>query len=160
VNTQRQQAKNKERSVAHESWEMTRAESWFIVTLMNNAHYVQVRIAAVLGALAVVLGAMGAHGRVHDLLVETKALEHWQTATHYHLVHAVALLTLGLAGWCQWGWRLMALGTGLFSGSLYVLAITGEKWLGRVTPIGGLCLIVGWLLVAARADQDSAPPAQ
>lgn len=104
---------------------------------------------AVLGALAVILGAFGAHGLKATLeLHQTAAI--WQTAAQYHLVHAAVLLALGLAGFSTWGWRLMATGVLIFSGTLYVLSVTGIKWLGAITPIGGLCLIAGWLLVAVR----------
>lgn len=105
--------------------------------------------AALLGALAVGLGAFGAHG-LKATLAAHQTTEIWQTAAHYHLVHAVALLVLGLAGCSQWGWRLMAAGVVVFSGTLYVLSVTGIKWLGAITPIGGVCLIAGWVLVAAR----------
>jgi len=109
----------------------------------------QTTLAAVLGALAVILGAFGAHGLKATLALHGTAAT-WETAAHYHLVHAVALLVLGLTGASQSGWRLMATGVLIFSGTLYVLSVTGIKWLGAITPIGGVCLIVGWLLVAAR----------
>lgn len=109
----------------------------------------QTTFAALLGALAVMLGAFGAHGLKATLAMhETAAI--WETAAHYHLIHAAVLLILGLVGVSQWGWRLMATGTLIFSGTLYVLAVTGIKWLGAITPLGGACLIVGWVLVAAR----------
>lgn len=115
---------------------------------MTTVNYVQVRIAAVLGAFAVALGAFGAHGSLHDQMLASAQLEHWTTATHYHLVHAAALLALAMGGCSRWGYRLIAAGMIVFSGSLYVLALTGTKWLGAITPFGGLFMIVGWLLVA------------
>ena len=117
---------------------------------MTTINYVQVRIAAVLGALAVILGATGAHGSLHDQMLAAGQLDHWNTATHYHLVHAGVLLALAMGGFSRWGARLITAGVFVFSGSLYVLAITGVKWLGAITPIGGLLMIVGWLLVAAK----------
>ena len=111
------------------------------------------RIAGALGALAVILGAFGAHGlqaRVED----PAQLEWWQTGARYHLAHAVALLGVAahparprVAGW------LFVAGIALFSGSLYVMGLTGVRWLGAITPVGGLCLIAGWVaLAAARPD--------
>jgi len=110
------------------------------------------------GLLAVALGAFGAHG-LQRVLVEDaeKRLQWWQTASHYHLVHALAL---GLAGYLiarSSGsaatvavWAFSA-GITLFSGSLYVMTLTGIRALGAITPIGGLGLLVGWgaVIVAA-----------
>lgn len=120
---------------------------------MSNHHFVQVRIAGVFGALAVILGACGAHGSVHNQLIAKGAdhLADWQTAAHYHLLHAAVLLALGLANVSRWGFRSILLGTTLFSGSIYLLSLDCFKsviW--PLTPIGGLFLIVGWLLVAFR----------
>jgi uncharacterized membrane protein YgdD (TMEM256/DUF423 family) len=109
------------------------------------------RIAAVLGALAVILGAFGAHGRIHEIVLANGRVDNWQTAAHYHLVHAVALLALALAGRHAWPWRTMLAGTLIFSGSLYILALTNLKWLGAITPIGGLLMIIGWLGCARKA---------
>ena len=117
---------------------------------MTTVNYVQVRIAAVLGALSVAFGAMGAHGSLHDQMLATGQLEHWNTATHYHLVHAAGLLALAMGGFSRWGYRLIAVGMIVFSGSLYILSMTQLNWLGRITPFGGLFMIVGWLLVALR----------
>jgi len=114
-----------------------------------------IRIASVLGAAGVVLGAMGAHGGVNQKLLEVGGMAHWQTASDYHLPHAVALLALGLfagrAKALQGAWWAMFLGVLLFSGSLYTLAITQIKWLGAITPFGGLLMIVGWVLSALGA---------
>ena len=106
------------------------------------------RIAGVLGALGVLLGAFGAHGleaRVDD----PEQLEWWQTAARYHLVHAVALLGVAahpgktdIAGW------LFVAGMVLFCGSLYTMGLTGTRWLGAITPLGGLCFIGGWIALA------------
>lgn len=105
------------------------------------------RIAAATGFLAVVLGAFGAHG-LHDLLEKNNAVEIWKTASTYHLVHAVVLL---FAAAClpslRLAWGLIMAGIVLFSGSLYLLAVTGIQRLGAVTPAGGLCLLAGWLVL-------------
>jgi len=106
--------------------------------------------AAFAGALGVVLGAFGAHalrGSIEPRLIET-----FQTAVQYQLIHALALLLVSLTmGWLGQSllfeisaYAFMA-GIILFSGSLYGLVLTEMKWLGPVTPLGGLSLIVGWL---------------
>ena len=109
-------------------------------------------LGALNGALAVILGAFGAHGlkaRVDDSMLAT-----WATASEYHFYHALALLLAGLlakaygvsnlvtAGW------VMFTGMLVFSGSLYILVLTGQKWLGAITPLGGTALIIGWLMLA------------
>ena len=115
--------------------------------------------AGLLGASGVILGALGAHA-LADRLTDNGMTQTWETAVKYHLVHAVALLALAAWGvvnedksgvnqkylcWAAWCWLV---GTVLFSGSLYVLALNGPHWIGPVTPLGGLALIAGWLLVA------------
>ena len=106
--------------------------------------------AALAGALGVVLGAFGAHalrGNIEPRLIET-----FQTAVQYQLIHALALLLVSLTmGWLgqSLSFEISAYafiaGIVLFSGSLYGLVLTEMRWLGPVTPLGGLCLIVGWL---------------
>ena len=106
---------------------------------------------AVLAAIGVALGAFGAHG-LRTMLDEGR-LGCWQTGVQYHLWHAIALIALAavpLAGLRGPAW-LLALGILIFSGSLYVMALTGIRWLGAVTPLGGLCFIAGWLWLAWRA---------
>lgn len=103
-------------------------------------------MAAVAGFLGVVLGAMGAHGGVHDLLEQRKTVEIWKTASIYHLVHAGVLLFLAtLRPLPKLPWILILSGVILFSGSLYLLAILDAHWVGPVTPLGGLLLLSGWL---------------
>jgi uncharacterized membrane protein YgdD (TMEM256/DUF423 family) len=113
------------------------------------------RIAAVLGFLGVALGAFGAHALRERL--SPALLQVWNTAVLYHLLHAVALLSLGLYVRASSGalgagmgadvrapaWLFVA-GILIFSGSLYALALTGIKILGAVTPLGGLCFLAGW----------------
>ncbi len=115
----------------------------------------RLRLSALMGFLAIALGASGAHGGVHDKLVAAGELAHWETAVQYHLPHAVVLLLLTLFASTRpqmvWAWRLFLTGILLFSGSLYVLAYTGTKWLGAVTPLGGLSFMAGWVLVAMSA---------
>lgn len=112
------------------------------------------------GFLAVALGAFGAHGlKAHLAQVADGAarLGHWETAAHYHLVHSLALSLAAYlaqrdggplaaaAGGC------FAAGILLFSGSLYTMTLTGARWLGAITPLGGLAMLAGWALCAACA---------
>lgn len=111
---------------------------------------VWIALAALSGALAVGLGAWGAHGLRGRL--EPEALASWQTAVQYHLVHSAALLALALHALrggrgAGLAFALLAAGVLLFSGSVYVLALGGPRWLGPVTPLGGLALIAGWVAV-------------
>lgn len=110
-------------------------------------------IAAVMMALAVAIGAFGAHGLKSHLSDEM--LQTYKTGVDYHFYHALGLLLVGVlslnmpSGLLNWSAILLAAGIVLFSGSLYVLAITGIKWLGAVTPLGGLSFIAGWILLFA-----------
>ena len=102
------------------------------------------RIAAVLCFLAVALGAFGAHG-LRSTLEARGMVNVWDKAVFYHLIHAIALLVLTLYGTINRGACLLLLtGILLFSGSLYLLALTNLRWLGPVTPVGGLCFLAGW----------------
>ncbi len=108
------------------------------------------RLAALLGLTGVALGAFGAHG-LEDILKANGRVDVWKTASIYQLFHAVALLALAAAG------RADRLVTGLwvggvlvFSGSLYLLALTNVTWLGMITPIGGLALMAGWVMLLIR----------
>ena len=106
------------------------------------------RIAAVIGFLAVALGAFGAHG-LQELLEKNGRVETWKTAVLYHLAHAIVLLLIAtLRPLRIAAWWLMLAGIGIFSGTLYILALTNVKWLGAITPLGGLCLLAGWLALA------------
>ena len=99
------------------------------------------------------LGAFGAHA-LADLLTKNGTLETWKTASHYHFVHALGLLVLGLMGErAGKSWTFLAAGTVIFSGSLYVLALTNIKWLGAITPFGGVFMIIGWVCLAIRAGK-------
>jgi uncharacterized membrane protein YgdD (TMEM256/DUF423 family) len=112
-----------------------------------------ITLGAINAGLAVALGAFGAHG-LQDLLSE-KALLTWHTAVDYHGFHALGLLLIGiLSHWIpvavRAGWWLLA-GILLFSGSLYLLSLTGVSALGAITPLGGLCFLLGWALLARLA---------
>jgi uncharacterized membrane protein YgdD (TMEM256/DUF423 family) len=110
-----------------------------------------VKIAGVLGFLGVALGAFGAHA-LRERLEAAGRMGTWETAVLYHLVHAAVILALALAGprWNGPGWT-MAAGVLVFSGSLYLLCLTGQTWLGAVTPLGGLLFLAGWGWVVLKA---------
>jgi len=102
------------------------------------------RISAALCFLAVALGAFGAHA-LRSMLESHGMLDVWNKAVLYHFVHAMALLVLALYGTINRGaWWLLFTGIFLFSGSLYLMALTNLRWLGAVTPVGGLCFLAGW----------------
>jgi len=102
------------------------------------------RVAAILCFLAVGLGAFGAHA-LKATLQESGMLEVWNKAVLYHFLHAVALVALALHGaGNRAAYFLIVAGILFFSGSLYVMALTNVRWLGAVTPIGGLCFLAGW----------------
>jgi uncharacterized membrane protein YgdD (TMEM256/DUF423 family) len=102
-------------------------------------------------ALVVLFGAFGAHGLKARMTAEMLAV--YQTGVHYHLFHALGLLAVGLvatqisgSAYLRWSGWLMLVGIILFSGSLYVLSVSGLRWLGMVTPFGGMSFIVAWIL--------------
>jgi uncharacterized membrane protein YgdD (TMEM256/DUF423 family) len=104
-----------------------------------------IRLAAALCFLAVALGAFGAHW-LKGTLEARNLVEVWNKAVLYHFVHAIALFVLALAGSTNRGaWWLLFAGIIIFSGSLYVMALTGILRLGAITPIGGLCFLAGWV---------------
>ncbi|MEY2545916.1 MAG: hypothetical protein QOG48_1033 [Verrucomicrobiota bacterium] len=103
-----------------------------------------VRIAAALCFLAVALGAFGAHA-LRSTIERHGLLDVWNKAVLYHLAHAVALLALALAANTnRAAWWFILAGIIVFSGSLYVMSLTNARWLGAITPIGGLCFLAGW----------------
>lgn len=115
------------------------------------------KIFVVLGSLgmllAVAMGAFGAHGLKKTLAPDLMAI--YETAVHYHVYHALGLLAVGLlvphlpeAALPRWAGVLMVAGLVLFSGSLYALSLSGVRWLGAITPIGGAAFLVAWLLLA------------
>ncbi len=102
------------------------------------------RIAAALCFLAVALGAFGAHS-LKGVLQSNDTMDIWNKAVLYHLAHAVALVALALQTTTNRGaFYLLVAGIAIFSGSLYLLAVTNVRWLGATTPIGGLCFLAGW----------------
>lgn len=108
--------------------------------------------AALLLALAVIFGAFGAHALKERMT--TDMMQVYETGVKYHFYHALGLLLVGVLAiqmpstLINWSAICLIAGIVIFSGSLYVLAITGIKWLGAITPIGGLSFIAGWVLLA------------
>lgn len=103
-----------------------------------------VRVAALSAAAAVAAGAYGAHG------ASGQAAEWLRTGALYQMVHAVAVVALGLAGRARAAAVALLGGSVLFAGTLYAMAFGAPHWLGAVTPLGGLAMIGGWLLLALR----------
>ena len=109
-----------------------------------------VRMAAVLAFLGVALGAFGAHG-LEDILKENERVATWDTAVLYHLVHAVALLGVGvLSRSPKVTVYAFLIGVIIFSGSLYILSVTNITKFGAITPIGGLAFLIGWAALVVR----------
>ena len=106
------------------------------------------RVAALLGFFGVLFGAFGAH-ILSRHLEGSGATPIWQTGVLYHLFHALVLLVL--SGWRpvpRTAYNLILAGVIVFSGSLYTLALTNIKWFGAITPLGGVCILAGWLVLA------------
>ena len=108
-------------------------------------------LGSMLALCAVLFGAFGAHA-LRETLSTNDSIQIWETAVRYQMWHALALILLSMisepqsvpkvAGPC------FVVGSLLFSGSLYGLALDGPKWLGPITPLGGLCIMIGWVLLA------------
>ncbi len=117
-----------------------------------------IRAGSLLAALGVAMGAFGAHGLKARLTPEL--LEIYKTAAFYHLVHALAIVLIGVLA-CQRSnflakpvGFLFILGILFFSGSLYALAITNIRIFGAITPIGGVCFIAAWIMLALKAGSS------
>lgn len=108
-------------------------------------------LSAALMALAVALGAFGAHALKTHL--SSEMLHTWETGVKYHFYHALGLLLIGILAvyapsvYLKWSAILLCAGVVLFSGSLYALSLSGIKILGAITPLGGLSFIAGWILL-------------
>jgi uncharacterized membrane protein YgdD (TMEM256/DUF423 family) len=136
---------------------------WLVMTTGSRGISFPLLAAGVFGLTGVALGALGAHA-LRVQLTERGMVQAWETAARYHLIHAVALLALaawsraeapvgrGEGGLVRWTTVAWSVGVVLFSGSLYGLALGGPgKVLGPITPLGGIALLIGWLLVVVRA---------
>ena len=109
-------------------------------------------IGSIFAAFSVLLGAFGAHGLKNRLSVEDLVI--FETAVRYQMYHAIGILLMGVASFSlnekivSAPAYFLILGVIIFSGSLFLLVFTNLRWFGAITPLGGLCLIVGWLLFA------------
>lgn len=119
-----------------------------------------ISIAAILLSAAVATGAFGAHALKARL--DAYSLGIWEKAVFYHFIHALGILLIAVLARTETGasfkaspW-LLALGIFFFSGSLYALALSGIRVLGAITPVGGLCFIAGWLMLAVEAWRSRA----
>ena len=114
-------------------------------------------IASILGGLSVALGAFASHA-LKEKLTE-RALEIWKTGTQYQMYHVLALILIALLltrtenpdPWLNTAGIAFIIGIALFSGSLYALSLSGIKWLGAITPLGGVAFIIGWGCLAVAA---------
>lgn len=125
---------------------------------MNGKQIIQ--IAAILGACAVAIGAFGAHG-LKEILAETGRAETFETGVKYHFYHSLAIFLIGITALVKPEWKklgtaalLMIAGILVFSGSLYILSLTGVTWLGAITPLGGVAFILGWIFVFLSARKN------
>ena len=116
-------------------------------------------IAAINMAIAVALGAFGAHGLKG--FVNVQQLEWWHTATLYLFVHALGLLLVGLLIRLRYATQttafLLQIGIIIFAGSLYAMTLGAPRWFGAITPIGGVLIIAGWLWLAVTTFRPKAP---
>jgi uncharacterized membrane protein YgdD (TMEM256/DUF423 family) len=130
---------------------------------MNDGFWL--RIGAAWGFLAVGMGAFGAHG-LKDRLTALDQTANFHTAAQYHMYIALAMVAVGLlqatgrsgTALAVAGWSFL-IGSMIFSGSLYVLSLTGLKWLGAITPIGGVAIMVGWAALAVAAGRPASSTA-
>jgi uncharacterized membrane protein YgdD (TMEM256/DUF423 family) len=118
---------------------------------------------SLLMALTVAIGAFGAHG-LKDILQKTQRIDTFETAVRYQFYHSLGILFLGLLlihfqhKLLNYAGYSFLIGIIIFSGSLYILSLTGIRWLGAITPIGGLAFITGWVLVFVALLQYSSNP--
>jgi uncharacterized membrane protein YgdD (TMEM256/DUF423 family) len=121
---------------------------------MHSLAKLFISLGAAFAALAVALGAFGAHALSSRLSPELLAVYH--TGVEYQFYHALGLLAVGILSRSsadsralRWSGLLMAAGIVLFSGSLYALSLSGERWFGAITPVGGLAFIAAWICLIA-----------
>jgi uncharacterized membrane protein YgdD (TMEM256/DUF423 family) len=122
---------------------------------MTMNHFLAARIAAGFAMLGVALGAFGAHSLKDVLTASPTGVETWKTAVLYHLIHAVAMWVIALQNLALRAWWLFAGGIVFFSGSLYLLTTMHWKWLGPVTPLGGVLFIAGWATLILKAPKNA-----
>ena len=117
---------------------------------------IAIRISALFGLLAVVMGAFGAHA-LKETLTRNATAAIWEKAVFYHFIHAVMLFLLAQrAPVRRWPFLSFLAGIVCFSGSLYLLSLTNMRWLGAVTPLGGISFMAGWVCLLWSAGQKPA----
>ena len=110
-----------------------------------------ISVAAIFMVLAVIIGAFGAHALENEFTADR--MQTYNTGVEYHFYHALGLLLVGIIAFhssskqIMWSAILLGLGIFIFSGSLYVLAVTDIRWMGAITPIGGVSFIAGWIFL-------------
>jgi uncharacterized membrane protein YgdD (TMEM256/DUF423 family) len=122
------------------------------IQFMTNPQFAR-KVAAIAGFSAVAFGAFGAH-MLRSYLNGLGTTQIWQTGVLYHLVHAIALLVL--SGWRpvpKWSFWCILAGVTIFSGSLYLLALTNFRWFGALTPLGGFGMLAGWLALCLKTSE-------
>ena len=121
-------------------------------------HKKVLKIASIFGVLVVIIGAFGAHG-LESILIENNRVNTFETAVQYHFYHTIALLIIAVlfqnktSNYLNWAVYLFVAGILVFSGSLYILALTNYTVLGAITPLGGFCFIAGWLCLFYSAKE-------
>jgi len=125
-----------------------------------KAEYGFLLLGAANAGLAVILGAFGAHAL--KARVSSELLAVFQTGVQYHFYHALGLILVGIlagvlsaTGWVRASGWLMLAGIMIFSGSLYVMTFTGQRWLGMITPVGGTAFILAWVALAVAVVKSS-----
>ena len=111
------------------------------------------KVNSTVGAVAVVLGAFGAHA-LKDVLQSNGNIEAWKTAVFYHLIHSILLVLISFNSdyFNKLAYFLLLTGVILFSGSLYLLSFFSFSWLGPITPVGGIFLILGWVTLSRKPN--------
>jgi len=120
-----------------------------------------IQLAGFLGALAVGIGAFGAHG-LQGVLESYGRIETFETGVRYHFYHSMAMLIVGIwhclqpeRKWLKSSFYSFFIGILIFSGSLYILSLTGITWFGAITPLGGVAFITGWLFIILAAKIEN-----
>lgn len=118
-------------------------------------HATAMRISAAAGFLAVALGAFGAHA-LKEMLAQNGTTTIWEKAVFYHFSHAVMLFVVAARKpFPAFAWWSFLAGIVIFSGSLYLLAVTNVNWLGAITPVGGAAFLAGWTCLFLAAGKSS-----
>lgn len=127
--------------------------------MKQNTPSIQIASGAILLTIAVAAGAFGSH--LLDTYVHVSLLPIWHTAVLYQLIHGVGIIGIACARpyilprWQNLGFSALFLGSVLFSGSLYLFVFSQQRWLTTLTPIGGVLMVLGWVLITVGAIQNA-----